>query len=807
MALASPLPAQDSAREEEALFVCRKAYAYGFYEVSLGLVERFLNNYPASSHIAEAELLAGECLFRQNKYLDALNKFESLLGRPGAKSIQDAVLYWLGEVNFKGNNFRKAAEHYKAVIDKYPQSSFASAAYYSLGWCKMQEQEFRQAIDYFRQVEGKFPKEPQAKDASFKIMECLYSLKDYPALKEKAKACFRLYGRDDPRLGYAYFYAAEAEYYLNNFSEAVSAYARLLKISRDKNLRELSRLGAAWAHLKLKHYPEAEEAFAQVKPEALEKKSSEALLLGRATLLSETGRQNEARTLYEELSIKAEEPLAQIQGYIGKGECDYALEKYKEAVEAYRQALQKAAGELSLPHELSDKLHYNLAWAYLKEGQFKEAIEEFQKIAKESDDKIVKLSALCQIGDVYQDSGDWAKAKEAYDAILKDYPDSFYSDYVQYQLGMVLLKGSNYDAAVLSFLTLKRNYPQSKLLDDALYGLGLAYFQKQDYHSSLEVFKGFQEEFKESSLAPQAVYLLGTSLFNLGRFSEAVEVFRDVSRRYADTELAQKAEYEVADCYYQLGNEKEALEKFKLLRAKYPDSALAAEVMWWLGGYYWRHNDLELARRYFNSLIKDFPESSLLADAYYALGSTYDDEGKHSEALANFRRVAEFGKGDLAAQAAVAMANIYAKQDKTGLALKAYKDIVSDYPGLANVVYPKAAELLFKSGNLAEAEDYFRKSLGLVPQKEVADIQLKVGEVLEAQGKPGAAIEEYLKVTYLYAENNAAAVRALLRVGRIYEAQGKAKEARNIYRKVIGLNTPEAKYAQERIEALKNKAK
>ena len=38
----------------------------------------------------------------------------------------------------------------------------------------------------------------------------------------------------------------------------------------------------------------------------------------------------------------------------------------------------------------------------------KEAIEEFQKIAKQSSDNTVKVSALCQIGDTYQDSGNFA---------------------------------------------------------------------------------------------------------------------------------------------------------------------------------------------------------------------------------------------------------------------------------------------------------------------------------------------------------------------------------------------------------------
>ena len=74
--------AQESAKEEEALFVARKAFDDGFYDVSLGLLERLLINYPNSSKLSEANLLIGECLFHQNKYLEALAKFEELLNNP-----------------------------------------------------------------------------------------------------------------------------------------------------------------------------------------------------------------------------------------------------------------------------------------------------------------------------------------------------------------------------------------------------------------------------------------------------------------------------------------------------------------------------------------------------------------------------------------------------------------------------------------------------------------------------------------------------------------------------------------------------
>lgn len=787
--------------------MAKKAFEDGFYEVSMGLLERFLKNYPDSPKVNEANLLIGECYFHQNRFLEALNKFDGLINQSSSKSIKDALLYWIAEVHFKGNSFDKAATYYKRVVDEFPNSVYSPAALYSLGWCLFQEQKFDEALKIFMSVEKNYPKEPQGRDSSFKIVECLYNLKDYSVIKEKAKNYLKVFSKDPSHLSYVYFYLAESDYYLNNFTDAIEEYAKVISTTEDEKMQSLSKLGQAWSYLKLKRYKEAQSVFFEIKEPALDKKALDVFLLGKAFLMVETNKVNEAKRIYDRLTTTSSDPLVLMQAYLGKADALYNLANYEEAVNVYKEALEKS-GRDGLPGELVDKLHYSLAWAYLKQGEFKEAIKEFQRIVKTSDDNTVKVSALCQIGDTYQDSGDYLKAQETYDIILKDYPDSFYSDYVQYQLGLTLLKSLNYEGAIMSFLALKRNYPDSKLLDDAYYALGLAYFQKQDYNAGKEIFSKFQEEFKESTLKPQALYLLGTSFYNLGLFKEAIDVFKNVAREYSqDTELVQKAEYEIADCYSQMGNEKEAMNRFKMLRSKYPDSSLTPEVMWWLGEYYYRHNELGLTRRYFSSLIKDFPGSNLIADAYYALGSSFEEESRYEEAVDNFNKVLALGRSDLAGQATIAIADIYVKQKKPDLALIEYKNCLPQYPNLSSLIYPKMADLFFKRGDYVEALDYYRKALDISSIKDMAVIHIKTAEVLQAQGKPNEAIEEYMKVTYLFPENNAQAVKAYLRVAQIYEEKEDFKEALNIYKKAISINTEEAKYAQERIDWINSHAR
>ncbi|MDD5601714.1 MAG: tetratricopeptide repeat protein, partial [Candidatus Izemoplasmatales bacterium] len=207
--------------------------------------------------------------------------------------------------------------------------------------------------------------------------------------------------------------------------------------------------------------------------------------------------------------------------------------------------------------------------------------------------------------------------------------------------------------------------------------------------------------------------------------------------------------------------------------------------------------------RYFSSLIQDFSKSNLVPDAYYALGSTYEDEGRCQEAVDYFEKVIELGESDLAGQAAIAIAGIYVKQDKLSLAIKTYQDVINVYPNLTNLIYPKIGDIYYNMSRYEDALLFYRRSLDIVPVRQMADIQFKIAEVFQAQGRAKEAVEEYLKITYLYAQNKDLNVKALLRVASIYEGEENFKEALAIYQKIASMDAEEAKYAREKISRLK----
>ena len=763
--------AQTQSKEEESMFVAKKAFEDGYYEVSLSLLERFLSNYPDSSKAGEAELLVGECYFYQNRLLAALDKFEDLLKKPAAVNLKDAIFYWIAEAYFKSNNPSKAADFYHKIINEFPNSSYLPLAYYSLGWSLFQENKFQEARDYFKALEEKYPKEPQAKDATFKLIEIDYNLKDYSSLRDKGKLALKSLSQDPARLVYIYFYLAEAEYYLGNFNQSLEYYAKVLKESKDEKIPALSRLGSGWAYLKLKRYKEAEYEFSFLKEESLDKKGLETLLLGRAGLMLETNRINDADKIYSRLIDIASDPEILSLAYQGKADALYNLNEYEESALFYLEALKRTASINNLS-DINDKLRYNLGLALLKQGKPKEALKEFQVVVEDGGNKIIKENALIQLGDLYQDSGDYLLAQKLYESVLKDYPDSINRDYIQYQLGSIFFKKSDYDSLIKLLSTFKNDYPGSKYVNDAYYLLGLAYSRKEDYASSIRVLEESRKESKAGDFPAKSLYLLANSRYNAGDFGKAIELFKETISRNQDTELVQRAEYGIADSFYQLGNEMEALARFKSLRSKYPGSELTPDVLFWLAGYYYQHNELNLARRYFLSLIQDFPKSSLISDAYYSLGLIANSESSDQEAIENFKKAMESDKLELQASAAVALGDSFYKLEDYAQALAFYRK------GLASFCSRGGLNLPYCIG------------------KESSALQIKIAETLEAKGEVEGAIEEYLKA----ATDNKLKAKAYLRLARIYEDREEYKEAWKFYKEVIGLQDADAAYAKERVE-------
>jgi len=789
-------------KEEDAFYVAVKSYQDGFYDVAITLFDRFIKTYDDTQKKLEALVYIGQCYFAQEKYLKALDQFEMLLGMEGAEPVRDRVLFWLGEVYSKGRDHRRAAELYRELIEKHKDSSYFLSAHFSLARAYLTGKKYEEAMAVYRDVLKGYAKTSAGEQAAFGICEVLYRKEDFPALKEELARFLESYP-EAGELDRALFYLAEASFYLGDFAGAVKAYKACLDQTSADELREFSRIGLGWSYLKEKDYDKAREAFAAYPEDA-----PLPVVLGRAVIFLEEGSAAEALYLYDKVIAADREgeflPLA----YFGRAEALYHLSRFQDAIVSYRVSLDKLKSVfrgLADYRELRDKIHYGLAWSYLKVGDFPSAQEAFQKVVTLTKDKIFKLSAMCQLADTYLDAGEYDKAIAGYKSFLEIYPDSVYNDYIQFQLGVAWLRSDDTDAAILAFRKLLADYPSSNLVDDARYFLSVTYFQKGLFARAREELEAFAKNCKDSPFRPQALFLLAECWMNEGAYQKAIEHYQAMRQQFPEeAALQQKADYEIAHATFEMGQMAEAQRLFSDFVTRYPDSPFSPNVLFWLGQSLAAQGDHAGARRAFERMIRNYPHHEGVADAYLGIGRAYAAEGDQAMALRSYESALQSAQAGEATRAMtlMAIADAYLSQKEVQQALSYLRQAVGLPGPWVKTAYVKMARLLVQeedSGAAVEALDEARAAMASI--QDTAAL-LEIGEVYEEAGRWQEAVEAYMQVHYLSSDKRVA-VKALLRVAQIYENRSQYGELRKILEQIASLDVPEAAYAREKLTTMK----
>jgi TolA-binding protein len=787
--------------EKELFIVAQKAFEDGFYDVAMRYINQLLEENPQTEKRVPANLLLGQCYFFKSQYLKAYDIFNSLLQYA---EFKDATLFWLGETYLKGSDYKQAEKQYRQLIDLYPDSVYTPQAYYSLGWSYFEQNKFDKAKESFLKLIRDFPLHQLAEDASFKMAESEYNLRVY----DSAIQYFKNYVVKFPqsrRHAEAYFYIAEAYYYLEDYLTSITYYAKTAEIAYDNKLILLSKVSLGWSYLKLERFKMAQQHFDEAYRFALEKGIlSDDVFLGQATFYAETGDHEKAIEAYKQLIGKFPQSERVTEAYLGLANAYYQVKNYQQAIKTYQVIILKSGDDLRHSETL-EKTYFGLAWAYLKSGDVDSAVKNFQVVKDKTESKTVKISALTQIGDAYQDAEQFLKAIEVYDKILQDYPDSPYTDYVQYRQGIALLKMEKIEAATLSFQSLKANFPASKFLNDINYYLAVAYFKKEDWATAKEYIEKFIRDLPYANeFLAEAQYIRALSAFNLQDYQDALRTFEIILKDHArEPTLIRNAELYIAKCHYKMGETPLALTEFQTLVTKYPKSKIAQDALMWLGDHSLENSDFGGAITYYRQFIDDFPGSDKLSLIYFELGRAHQAKEEFDQAVNSFKHIDDTQAPELYAKARLAIADIFAKDLDPDSAVQTYQNISNISPEFKRDAHIKIAEVYKKANNYEQALSAYKTALqakASISERSNAELQFFIADAYQLLNQQDDAVDAYLKISYLYPKETIWTTKAYLRMARIFEDREQWDQAKITYEKIVPLNVEESKFAQERLD-------
>ena len=810
MSAVLPVEARDSEPANELFLVAQKAVDDGFYDVAARYVEQYLFKYPQGEHVVQAKLLLGQCYFFRSQYLKAYNVFQDLLSY---KEFKDATLFWLGETYFKGADYLQAAKYYRQLLDDFPDSEFVPQAEYSLAWTFFEQGQYEKAQAAFAHMVKDFPAHPLVEDALFKLAQCAHNLGQYaPAID-----LFTRYTHKYPqsaRLAEAFFFLAEAYYYTEDYLTAMTYYAKAADISTEANVVYLARVSLGWCYLKIDKLELAKRNFLDAETYGRQHDTlTDDVYLGLATLDVAREEYDEALTAYQTILDDFPQSPKIPEAQLGRANIYYARQDYPAAIREYQAVItsqeERLAGEGD--GSFTEKAYYGLAWTYLKSGNPDRAIKTFQEIMNKSSSRIVKVSALTQIGNAYFDIDQLQKAIEVYDRVLKDYPDSVYADYVQFRQGVALLKLDRLDAATLSFQSLQNNFPKSPYLGDVPYYLGIAYFKKNDWSQAVTNLNAYLKNGAGTrEFAEESRFIVGLALFNLSDYAGAMQTFQQIQQDPAtDKATRMNAELNIAKCLYRLGRVGEAVKGFGAVIERFPSEEPALDALIWLGDHYLEGKDYPSAVRYYEKALADFPGTDKTGLLYFELGQTFLALEQFDQALGYFKKIGPDAGEEINGKARLAIADIFSRDMPSDQALAAYQRIAESFPDFRCDAY-------IKIGDIYKGEGLERKAIAALEtardanqalcELSAAEIQFRIADLYEQSNQPKRAVEEYLKIVYLYQQQTDWVIKAYLRVGRIFEDAEDWEEARRIYQKILTYSVDEAKYAVERIRWIEENA-
>lgn len=595
-------------------YIAEIYYFTGNREKALSYGEAALNDGGAKMYAVELKQLVGHLYFDKREYAKALPYLEFYVNK--SEKVRREDLYELSFCYYAAKNLEKAIEGFKQLGGK--EDSLAQNSMYLLADAYLKTNQKANARNAFLFCAGNSSHQVQKEVSFFNYAKLSYEL------------------------GYLDIAIKELQTFLNLYTK--SAY-----INETKEL-----LISAMANTS--NYKDALEMFENL-PEKTEsvKKVYPRILYARATELINDGQINKAELLLDKL-LKAPYNNNQLQvAKFWKGEIAYRNGGIDEA-------LNYLTGYLSAPQSNGEvninNAKYTLAYCFLKKENYKDALQNFEFIAKNQ-----TTSATTMEQDAYLRSGDCYFMMKSYTAALKVYDNIIAqnfktADYATYQKAVIAGASGKLNDKIALLQSLSKQYPNSVLAGEALLEIANTYIAAEDYEKAIYSLKELVKNNTASLLYPQAYLKLGVSNFNLDKNQEALTHFVYVVKEYPSSQEAEESIEYVRNIYIEMQKPNDFI-GFMKQYGKPLTYSEADSLTYRSAQLRFEAKDTANARKGFVNYLSNYPDGKFFLNANYLLAELNSSNKNNKEALPFYEVVAAKAPNKYAERCALQAARIY----------------------------------------------------------------------------------------------------------------------------------------------------
>lgn len=394
------------------------------------------------------------------------------------------------------------------------------------------QERWRQAEEAFQKFSDRFPEHPKVPTARLYRGLSLTNLRDY----KTAQPVWRKFVKDYPKnknLPVAKYRVAESSYLLNDLKAAEKEFQAFLKDYPQNDLAEWALPFLGETQLELNNPAEAVKTYKIAEARYPKSRLANDVQLGLARSYEKLKQSDAAITIYKKLASDETNTQA-AQAQLNLATLYFETEKFTSAAEAYSAVEDKFPKSDLLP-----TARLNAGYAWYQVGDYRKAIQQFDKAA---DEKSQKMLATYWKGVSYKSLGEYQQAADILKTAYESGEAGPLTDKILYQWGDCGFRSKQYALARDLFLKVVSDWPKSSFVEDSLHLAGEAslYYARQAaddverlkrLDNAEDIINSFPTKFPQSPLLMHHEMLKGRLLYVQGgtdRYTEAAKHLRTV---------------------------------------------------------------------------------------------------------------------------------------------------------------------------------------------------------------------------------------------------------------------------------------
>lgn len=767
---------------------------------------------------AEATLLLVRSLIQEKRYSDVetiLADYKSRKLPLTKKSLQQELDYWAAFLALTKQKFTEAEPVFRALIADAVEVEIRIKALTSLAESAFVQKQYATAKKLYLTIVSKYENSKEGQRASAELVKLFLLEEDYFWAEREIKRMAmskQEEAQTNARALTILFHTLKGDE-----KKALTEFNAFISQKRSKKSSNIYLAAFSLGELldSKKLHKEASEAYNRAMIFSTTTPHTERAMLKSASALIKAEDAKGAIAILDEFtktfahSNKMSDVLFTLAGLYKK------LQNYSMALTFFETVvkLDKASQDLKFQAQME------VASCYILTDNSDKAIEAFLVARKLSEKDSDQAQSIFLAAEEAYRVKNFEQAAKYYQQIANEFKKSRYAENARFYQGLAFVKEKKYAEASGAFKIFISEFPESKLLPAVLFQHAIALKKQDRYSEAISFFSQFVTKFPDSRNVLQAILLQTEAQTELGDVTDAIRILESALVRYKAEELHPYVYSRLINLHFVAGDSNRAVTLSMEFMKKYDKSELTPEVLCRLADFYANSEDFKKAAHFYSQLATVFPKDKLTPRATLdtAIATSRFDKEQAIKLLAAIEGNKDF-TDVIRAEAAFVHGTILAEKMRHKEAVKLFDTVVTFKEVPADLVQKatgRKGDCLFLDKQPAEAAAVYGsllKSENLLP--ELADqVRFKLAETLISLKKSEDAEAILHDIVYQHSVESQEGVyrnvnyfiRAAFTLSDSYVLAGKPAKAIKVLKRVVELNLPISKEANQRIEILLEK--